>query len=124
MLEDPVNQTHEQVAFRAELWKKFVASYQSVLGTAPETFSAYCEKFRERWIAGKSAISYKSRTRSTRSWSATGKCKRRHSNRVVAPTGAMRTTGFTSTMRAKGSVNAKRNKPVTVVVVTWVGAAN
>ena len=48
-----MNSTPTQIQFRAELWKKFVASYQSVLGTAPETFSAYCERFRERWIAGR-----------------------------------------------------------------------
>ncbi len=48
-----MNQTHEQVANRAELWKKFVAQYQVVLAAAPETFSDYCAKFRERWIAGK-----------------------------------------------------------------------
>ena len=45
--------TLEQVAFRAELWRKFVAGYQSVLVTTPESFSAYCEAFRARWIAGK-----------------------------------------------------------------------
>jgi hypothetical protein len=48
-----VNPTLEQVAFRAELWRKFVAEYQSVLATAPESFSAYCEAFRARWIAGR-----------------------------------------------------------------------
>jgi hypothetical protein len=48
-----VNPTPEQVAFRAKLWRKFVAGYQVVLITAPETFSDYCTKFRERWIAGK-----------------------------------------------------------------------
>ena len=45
--------TLEQVAFRARLWRKFVAEYQVVLATAPETFSDYCTKFRECWIAGK-----------------------------------------------------------------------
>jgi hypothetical protein len=48
-----VNPTPEQVAFRAELWRKFVAGYQSVLATSPESFSAYCEAFRARWIAGR-----------------------------------------------------------------------
>ena len=52
-LEAPVNQSQEQVVFRAELWKKFVAEYQTVLVIAPETFSEYCSKFRERWTAGK-----------------------------------------------------------------------
>jgi hypothetical protein len=53
ILEERVNQTPEQVAFRAELWRKFVAEYQSVLATSPESFSAYCGAFRARWIAGK-----------------------------------------------------------------------
>ena len=48
-----MNPTLEPVAFRAELWRKFVAGYQSVLATAPESFSDYCEAFRARWIAGK-----------------------------------------------------------------------
>jgi hypothetical protein len=48
-----VKQTPEQVAFRADLWRKFVAGYRSVLATAPESFPAYCEAFRARWIAGK-----------------------------------------------------------------------
>jgi hypothetical protein len=52
-LEDPVKTTQQSVTFRAELWKEFVAGYQIVLATAPETFSNYCAKFRERWIAGK-----------------------------------------------------------------------
>ena len=52
-LEGPVNPTPEQVAFRTELWRKFVAGYQSVLATSPESFSAYCEAFRARWIAGR-----------------------------------------------------------------------
>jgi hypothetical protein len=49
----PVNQTPEQIAFRAKLWQEFVARYQSELVTSPEKFSEYCEKFRERWVAGK-----------------------------------------------------------------------
>jgi hypothetical protein len=48
-----MNQTSEQIAFRADLWRKFVINYQVVLATAPETFADYCAKFRERWIAGK-----------------------------------------------------------------------
>jgi hypothetical protein len=52
-LEDLVKTTHESITFRAELWKEFVAGYQGVLATAPETFSSYCAKFRERWIVGK-----------------------------------------------------------------------
>jgi hypothetical protein len=52
-LENPVNATLEQVAFRAELWRKFVAGYQSVLAQSPESFSAYCEVFGARWIAGR-----------------------------------------------------------------------
>jgi hypothetical protein len=43
----------EQVAFCAELWKRFVGEYQAVLATSPETFSDCCAKFRERWVAGK-----------------------------------------------------------------------
>jgi hypothetical protein len=43
----------EQVAFRAELWRKFVAGYQSVLARSSESFSVYCDAFRARWIAGK-----------------------------------------------------------------------
>ena len=48
-----MNPTLEQVALRAELWRKFVAGYLSVLTTSPESFSAYCEAFRARWIAGR-----------------------------------------------------------------------
>lgn len=48
-----MNQTAEQIAFRAKLWNEFIAHYQAVLVTTPEKFSAYCEKFRERWLAGK-----------------------------------------------------------------------
>ena len=36
-----MNPTAEQVAFRAELWRKFVAGYQCMLATSPESFSAY-----------------------------------------------------------------------------------
>ncbi len=52
-MERAMNQTAEQIAFRAKLWNEFIAHYQAVLVTAPEEFSAYCEKFRERWVAGK-----------------------------------------------------------------------
>ena len=48
-----MNSTPKQVAFRAQLWREFVAGYQVVLATAPETFSDYCGKFRARWIAGR-----------------------------------------------------------------------
>jgi hypothetical protein len=48
-----VKQTLQQVAFRADLWRKFVAAYQDVLAAHPDCFSDYCAKFRERWIAGK-----------------------------------------------------------------------
>jgi len=48
-----MNQTPEQIAFRAKLWREFVARYQEVLATAPETFSDYCAKFRDRWINGR-----------------------------------------------------------------------
>ncbi len=46
------NQSQAQITFRARLWSEFVANYQVVLISAPETFSAYCEKFRERWVRG------------------------------------------------------------------------
>ncbi len=49
---DMPNQSQAQITFRARLWSEFVAHYQVVLISAPETFSAYCEKFRERWIRG------------------------------------------------------------------------
>ena len=49
---EPVNPTPQQVAFRADLWRKFVAEYREVLAAALEAFSDYCTKFRERWIAG------------------------------------------------------------------------
>jgi hypothetical protein len=52
MLEDDVKPAPQQVAFRAELWRKFIAGYQVVLATNPESFSDYCAKFRERWVAG------------------------------------------------------------------------
>jgi hypothetical protein len=48
-----MNCTNQQVVFRAQLWREFLAEYQVVLATAPETFSDYCTKFRERWIAGR-----------------------------------------------------------------------
>ena len=51
--EKTMNQTPEQVAFRAKLWGEFVAGYHAVLITTPESFSDYCAKFRERWVAGK-----------------------------------------------------------------------
>ena len=51
--EKPVNQTPEQIAVRAKLWQEFVAKYQTELVKSPEKFSEYCEKFRERWVAGK-----------------------------------------------------------------------
>ena len=51
--EKTMNQTPEQVAFRAKLWGEFVAGYHTVLITTPESFSDYCAKFRERWVAGK-----------------------------------------------------------------------
>lgn len=51
--EQPANQTPEQIAFRAKLWQEFIAKYQSELISSPEKFSEYCEKFRERWVAGK-----------------------------------------------------------------------
>ena len=51
--EKPMNQTPEQIAFRAKLWSEFVAQYQTVLVMSPEKFSVYCEKFRERWVKGK-----------------------------------------------------------------------
>lgn len=50
------NQTAAQIAFRAELWKQFIAAYQVILISAPETFADYCAKFRERWIAGAAII--------------------------------------------------------------------
>jgi hypothetical protein len=48
-----VEQIQAKCNFRADLWKEFVANYQAVLATAPETFSSHCETFRERWMAGK-----------------------------------------------------------------------
>lgn len=48
-----MNTTPAQVTFRSELWKSFVAGYQVVLISAPDTFADYCAKFRERWKAGK-----------------------------------------------------------------------
>jgi hypothetical protein len=50
---EAVNQTPEQIAFRAKLWQEFIAKYQTELVKSPEKFSEYCEKFRERWVAGK-----------------------------------------------------------------------
>jgi len=51
-----VNATPEKIQFRAQLWREFVAKYQVVLATAPETFSDFCAKFRERWIAGRDRL--------------------------------------------------------------------
>jgi hypothetical protein len=47
------NQTPEQVRFRARLWQEFVAKYEKLLTSDPEKFGKECEKFRERWVAGK-----------------------------------------------------------------------
>jgi hypothetical protein len=51
-----MNQTAQQIAARAQLWKDFVAGYQVILVTTPEAFAAYCAHFREHWIAGACAI--------------------------------------------------------------------
>jgi len=51
--ENTMNQTPEQISFRAKLWQEFVAKYQTVLVTSPEKFNEYCENFRERWVSGK-----------------------------------------------------------------------
>jgi predicted component of type VI protein secretion system len=43
-------QTLAQCAIRAKLWKEYVATYQKVLQESPETFSAFCAEFRERYL--------------------------------------------------------------------------
>lgn len=48
-------QTLAACTARAQLWRDFVSSYQGVLITAPETFSAYCEKFRASWLLASQA---------------------------------------------------------------------
>ena len=48
-----MNTTQKQIAFRAKLWQEFIAKYQSVMITAPDTFSAFCAEFRTRWVAGR-----------------------------------------------------------------------
>jgi predicted component of type VI protein secretion system len=45
-----VEQIQADCATRAKLWQEYVASYQKVLHEAPETFSAFCAKFRERYL--------------------------------------------------------------------------
>jgi hypothetical protein len=45
--------TPEAIAFRASLWRDFLASYQRIFITDPDRFSEYCAAFRGRWIAGK-----------------------------------------------------------------------
>jgi hypothetical protein len=52
-MKDKKNQASEQAILRAKLWREFVASYQVVLEKSPETFTVFCEKFREMWIAGR-----------------------------------------------------------------------
>lgn len=47
-----MQQTPEQILFRANLWRKFVTEYQKVMITAPESFADYCAKFREQWVKG------------------------------------------------------------------------
>lgn len=47
-----MNQTPAQIEFRQKLWAEFVAGYQVVMIGAPETFTDYCQKFRDRWVAG------------------------------------------------------------------------
>jgi predicted component of type VI protein secretion system len=39
-----------QCATRAKLWQEYVATYQKVLQESPETFSAFCAEFRERYL--------------------------------------------------------------------------
>jgi hypothetical protein len=39
-----------QCAIRARLWQEYVANYQKVLQESPETFSAFCAEFRERYL--------------------------------------------------------------------------
>lgn len=48
-----MNQTTEQVQFRAKLWAEFVAGYQVALITDPDGFANYCAEFRKRWTAGR-----------------------------------------------------------------------
>lgn len=43
-------QTLAQCAIRAKLWQEYVATYQKVLQESPETFSAFCAEFRERYL--------------------------------------------------------------------------
>jgi hypothetical protein len=37
---------------RARIWSEFVSTYMVVLVTDSENFSAFCERFRERWRKG------------------------------------------------------------------------
>jgi hypothetical protein len=37
-------------AVRAKLWREYVTTYQKVLQESPETFSAFCGEFRERYL--------------------------------------------------------------------------
>jgi len=50
---------HEQIqancVFRAQLWREFLASYESVLDRSPEGFSEFCADFRKRFVRGHSA---------------------------------------------------------------------
>lgn len=41
--------------FRAELWRQFVAKYQRVLEDSPESFSKFCNAFREQYLRGRSS---------------------------------------------------------------------
>lgn len=40
------------VEARQRLWAEFVANYQREMIERPESFSEYCEKFRERFARG------------------------------------------------------------------------
>jgi hypothetical protein len=50
-------QIQANCAFRAQLWREFLASYQSVLEHSPEKFSDFCAAFRERFVQGDSVDS-------------------------------------------------------------------
>jgi predicted component of type VI protein secretion system len=47
---DHTERIRQQCEKRAKLWQEYVASYQKVLQESPETFSAFCSEFRERYL--------------------------------------------------------------------------
>jgi hypothetical protein len=69
-----VNSTPEEVAFRADLWRKFVMEYREVLAAAPETFSDYCTKFDDVLLYAKVASPFEAVDKDCRNTNILSRC--------------------------------------------------